>query len=67
MRNVPNNNEIIDEYFQCTIVTNDENDEIINYPIWNIPSELKNYPNLPPSLWPITPESVTDMNFGKWG
>ncbi|KAK0161800.1 hypothetical protein PV327_008214 [Microctonus hyperodae] len=67
MRNMPNENEIIDEYFQCPIVTNDENEEIINYSIWNIPSELKNYPNLPPSLWPITPKSVTDINFGKWG
>ncbi|XP_015518150.1 zinc finger matrin-type protein 5 [Neodiprion pinetum] len=36
-------------------------------PRWNYPVELQSFSNLPPSLWPITPDSITDTNFGKWG
>ncbi|KAF7989844.1 hypothetical protein HCN44_008518 [Aphidius gifuensis] len=61
----PDPHEIINEYFQDSLVTGNDNDEI-NHSIWNIPSELQNHPNLPPSLWPISPETVTDSNFAKW-
>ncbi|KAG7198665.1 hypothetical protein KM043_006020 [Ampulex compressa] len=61
----PNPENIIEEYFEDT--GDSSTTEEFQYPVWSIPLELHSYPNLPPSLWPITPESVTDSNFAKWG
>ncbi|XP_012277105.1 zinc finger matrin-type protein 5 [Orussus abietinus] len=61
----PNPDDIVKEFFETTL---DESIiEAIDCPIWTIPAEFHNYPNLPPSLHPITPESITNSNFGKWG
>ncbi|XP_011300681.1 zinc finger matrin-type protein 5 [Fopius arisanus] len=62
---IPNPLEIITEFFQNPLSSTIE--ETTDRPIWNIPPHLKTYSNLPPSLWPITPASVTDSNFTKWG
>ncbi|XP_066592092.1 zinc finger matrin-type protein 5 [Prorops nasuta] len=60
----PDPDEVAKEFFQ-DIIDSDMAEEI-EYPNWTFPAELRNFPNLPPSLWPITLESVTDSNFGKW-
>ena len=41
--------------------------EKVDYSTWYPNPELQNYSNLPPSLWPITPETVTHSNFATWG
>jgi len=63
--NRPNPAEIIQEFFQDQILM--DSTEKIGYPVWNHPPELQNYHNLPPSLWPVTSETVIDSDFGKWG
>ncbi|XP_063980597.1 zinc finger matrin-type protein 5 [Diachasmimorpha longicaudata] len=63
--NIPNPTEIINKFFQDPLTSTIT--ERVDQPIWNIPTELKNWSHLPPSLWPITPASVTDSNFPKWG
>ena len=63
--NWPNPSDISVEFFENV----SENGDIKNteLPVWNIPAELRNYTNLPPSLWPITAETVTHPDCGKWG
>ncbi|KAI4480373.1 PREDICTED: zinc finger matrin-type protein 5 [Polistes canadensis] len=60
----PDPDDIVKEFF--VDITNPETTKEITYPIWEVPPELHNYPNLPPSLWPLKPESITDSNFGQW-
>nr|XP_034171464.1 zinc finger matrin-type protein 5 [Osmia lignaria] len=62
----PNPDDIIKEYFQD--IMNSNNTEEINYPMWHRPLELHDYSMLPPSLWPITPESLENTpTFKEWG
>ncbi|XP_015609430.1 zinc finger matrin-type protein 5 [Cephus cinctus] len=62
---VPGPDEIIKEFFENT--ADPDIAQEINTPLWSLPIELQNYTSLPPSLWPITAESVTHSEFGKWG
>ena len=61
----PNSNEIVQEFFEDLT----ENQEInnIEQPVWSYPVEIQNYPSLPPSLWPITAETIMHPDCGKWG
>ncbi|XP_032686872.1 zinc finger matrin-type protein 5 isoform X2 [Odontomachus brunneus] len=61
----PNPEDIIKEYFKN--VTDSSDIEEFNYPVWNISSQLVDYPNLPPSLWPSTPENAVNSSLSKWG
>lgn len=61
----PNPKEIIKEFFEN--ISDEDIVEESDCPLWNVPVELQNYPNLPPSLWPITSDSITNSSFGKWG
>ncbi|XP_011640778.1 zinc finger matrin-type protein 5 [Pogonomyrmex barbatus] len=62
----PNSEDIIKEYFENVIDTSDTEDlPIHNYPVWNTPS--MNFSYLPPSLRPLTSETMMDCNFSKWG
>ncbi|XP_043279468.1 zinc finger matrin-type protein 5 [Venturia canescens] len=61
----PNPKEILDEFFRDPVSS--DNTEKLDYPTWSVVPELQNCMNLPPSLWPISPETVTDSDFGKWG
>lgn len=61
----PNADDIIKEYFED--IKDSKSIEELSYPTWNTPSELQSYPNLPPSLWPLTPESIVDCsNVSVW-
>ncbi|XP_034951060.1 zinc finger matrin-type protein 5 [Chelonus insularis] len=64
MTKEPNTDEIIHEYFQNPIISS--NNQIFKNPLWSSPGELQNL-NLPPSLQPLTPKSITDSNFPDWG
>lgn len=58
----PNSEEIINEYYKHTIISNGSKD--LN-PIWAASSEA-GY-RLPASLQPITSETMIDSDFSKWG
>nr|XP_012226830.1 PREDICTED: zinc finger matrin-type protein 5 [Linepithema humile] len=60
----PNPEDIVKEYFEN--VTDLSGTEDRNS-AWNMPSRLVNYSYLPPSLQPVTSESMADCNFNKWG
>lgn len=61
----PSTDDIIKEYFENATSTSDADDFI--YPVWSRPLELQNYSMLPPSLWPITPESLANTKtFKEW-
>lgn len=60
----PNPDDIINEYF--VNATSSSSTEDINYPTWHKPMELHDYCMLPPSLWPITPESLENSTFREW-
>ncbi|XP_043261833.1 zinc finger matrin-type protein 5 [Colletes gigas] len=62
----PNPDDIIKEYFEFN--TNSSGSEEVNYPAWYRPLEMHDYAMLPPSLWPITPESLVNTTvFKEWG
>ncbi|XP_076301137.1 zinc finger matrin-type protein 5 [Lasioglossum baleicum] len=62
----PNPDDIIKDYFENTGSSN--NIEEPNYPTWFRTLEVHDYSMLPPSLWPITPESLPNkLTFNKWG
>lgn len=61
----PNPSEIAEEFFEDLTDSREINN--VEQPVWTRPAELHNYPNLPPSLWPITVETVTTPDCGKWG
>lgn len=61
----PNPDDIIKEYFESTVNLN--NTDELNYPTWYKSSEIQDA-MLPPSLWPITPESLANTStFKEWG
>ncbi|XP_076676955.1 zinc finger matrin-type protein 5 [Andrena cerasifolii] len=62
----PNPDDITKEYFENSM--NPSSTEEPSYPTWFKPLELHDYSRLPPSLWPITPESLADTStFKEWG
>ncbi|XP_011146588.1 zinc finger matrin-type protein 5 isoform X2 [Harpegnathos saltator] len=64
--NWPNSEDIIKEYLENVTDSNDS--EEFNYPVWSAPSQLADLPaNLPASLWPATHEGLVNSNFSKWG
>ncbi|XP_012260633.2 zinc finger matrin-type protein 5-like [Athalia rosae] len=64
----PRSSDVIREFFEnVTDENSTQHGQSIISAGWNYPIELQNYPNLPPSLWPITPKSVGTSDFGKWG
>lgn len=61
----PNPEDIIHEFFED--ILDPEVIEETNFTPWKLPAELQNHPNLPPSLWPITPDSIPNSHFSEWG
>ncbi|XP_076236190.1 zinc finger matrin-type protein 5 [Calliopsis andreniformis] len=62
----PDPDNIIKEFFENT--ESSSSTEELSHPSWRRPLELQNYSMLPPSLWPITPESLADTStFKEWG
>lgn len=66
IRDWPNSEVVVQEFFENT--TDDDNEmKSTEEPIWKMPVELQNFPNLPPSLWPITSSTISDQNLTQWG
>lgn len=62
----PNPDDIIKEYFETNTSTSSTDDFV--YPTWHRPMELHDYAMLPPSMWPITAESLANTTtFKEWG
>lgn len=62
----PNPDDIIKEYLENTESVS--NAEELCSPAWYRPLELHDYSMLPPSMWPITPESLADTStLSEWG
>lgn len=62
--NWPDPSEIIRDFFEAV---DSQSPGELEKPTWERPAELWNYSTLPPSLWPITPQTLHQVEYSTWG